>query len=101
LGHDVSFDTRFLHKDGRYRWLAWAVQGTAVSGSWYATARDITEQKELYEALQEVQQRLELAMSMSESGSWSYDVCADQLILDESAASVMDVTLDDFGGHLV
>jgi diguanylate cyclase (GGDEF)-like protein/PAS domain S-box-containing protein len=99
-GNDVSFDTRFMHKDGRYRWLAWAVQGTAVAGSWYATARDITEQKELYDALAEVQDRLQMAMSMSESGSWSYDLSADRLVLDESAAAVMSVTLDVFGGRL-
>ncbi len=100
VGSDVSFDTRFMHKDGRYRWLAWAVQGTAVSGSWYATARDITEQKELYAALEDVQERLQMAMSMSESGSWSYDLTADHLALDAIAASVMSITLDDFDGHL-
>jgi diguanylate cyclase (GGDEF)-like protein/PAS domain S-box-containing protein len=99
-GHDVSFDTRFMHRDGRYRWLAWVVQGAAVSDSWYATARDITEQRELYAALEEVQGQLRMAMSMSDSGSWSYDLPVDHLALDASAEAVMNITAGDFGGHL-
>lgn len=99
-GHDVSFDTRFMHKDGRYRWLSWVVQGAPVSDSWYATARDITEQRELYDALQEVQERLRMAMSMSESGSWGYDLTADRLTLDASAEAVMDLAPGQFGGRL-
>jgi diguanylate cyclase (GGDEF)-like protein/PAS domain S-box-containing protein len=99
-GHDVSFDTRFLHKDGRYRWLAWVVQGAELSDSWYATARDITEQRELYEALEEVQERLRMAMSMSDSGSWGYDLPGDHLTLDASAEAVMNINPGDFGGRL-
>lgn len=99
-GKDVSFDTRFMHKDGRYRWLAWVVQGAELSDSWYATARDITEQRQLYEALEEVQERLRMAMSMSDSGSWAYDLAADRLTLDASAETVLNVPPGDFGGHL-
>lgn len=99
-GEDVSFDTRFMHKDGRYRWLAWDVQGTVVAGWWYATAWDITEQKERYTALEDAEERLQLAMSLSEAGSWSYDIPADHIALDESAAIVMNIKLEDFGGRL-
>ena len=99
-GRDVSFDTRFMHKDGRYRWLAWVVQGTELSDSWYATARDITEQRELYQALEDVQERLRMAMSMSDAGSWSYDLVADRLTLDASAEAIMNITPGEFGGRL-
>jgi diguanylate cyclase (GGDEF)-like protein/PAS domain S-box-containing protein len=100
LGKDVTFDTRFMHKDGRYRWLSWVVQNSPDSDAWYATARDITEQRELYDSLKEVQERLRMAMSMSESGSWSYDLVADRLTLDASAEAVMDIAPGDFGGRL-
>jgi diguanylate cyclase (GGDEF)-like protein/PAS domain S-box-containing protein len=100
-GRDVAFDTRFMHKDGRYRWLAWVVQGAELSDARYATARDITEQHEMHEALVEVQERLRLAMSMSEAGSWGYDLVADHLTLDDSAEAVMNIAPGEFGGRLV
>jgi diguanylate cyclase (GGDEF)-like protein/PAS domain S-box-containing protein len=99
-GHDVSFDTRFMHRDGRYRWLAWVVQGAAVSDSWYATARDITEQRELQDALELSQERLLMAMSMSESGSWDYELAADRLTLDASAEKLLGLETGSFPGHL-
>jgi diguanylate cyclase (GGDEF)-like protein/PAS domain S-box-containing protein len=100
-GRDVSFDTRFMHRDGQYRWLAWVVQGAELSGAWYATARDITKQREANEVLEEVQERLRLAMSMSEAGSWGYDLVADHLTLDASAEAVMNMGPGEFGGRLV
>jgi diguanylate cyclase (GGDEF)-like protein/PAS domain S-box-containing protein len=99
-GRDVTFDTRFMHRDGRYRWLSWVVQSEPLSDSWYASARDITEQRELHDTLDEVHERLQLAMSMSESGSWSYDLPADHLTLDSAAEAVLDIAPGDFGGRL-
>jgi PAS domain S-box-containing protein len=51
-----SFETRFRHQDGSYRWLSWkAVQD---QGRIYAMARDITELKDAEEKLREVRHEL-------------------------------------------
>jgi PAS domain S-box-containing protein len=41
----LSFENRFLCKDGSYRWLAWKSQPDLPEGVRYATARDMTEHK--------------------------------------------------------
>ncbi|MEP6654493.1 MAG: diguanylate cyclase [Myxococcales bacterium] len=49
----VSFENRYRHKDGTYRWIAWRTMPDPASGSLYATARDITEQKRTEKLLQQ------------------------------------------------
>jgi PAS domain S-box-containing protein len=46
-----SFENRYLAADGSYRWLVWTATPYIKESSIYATARDITEQKHLEEAL--------------------------------------------------
>jgi PAS domain S-box-containing protein len=41
----VSFENRFLHADGSYRWLQWNATPDPERGVVYAVARDITERK--------------------------------------------------------
>lgn len=49
----VSFENRYRHKDGTYRWIAWKTMPDPDSGTLYATARDITEQKRTEKLLQQ------------------------------------------------
>jgi len=52
----VRFENRCLCKDGSYKWLDWVAVPVPELGSFYAAARDVTEQKraetELAEALE-------------------------------------------------
>ena len=49
-GEITSFENRYRHKDGSYRWLLWAA--TAMEdGRIYATARDVTERRRMEDNL--------------------------------------------------
>ena len=55
----ISFRNRYRTADGDYRWLEWNVQPDAEDRKLYATARDISAQKEAEQALQHQSLRLE------------------------------------------
>lgn len=55
----VSFRNRYRTADGQYRWLEWSVQPDAEEQRMYATARDITFQKQAEDALQNQSDLLE------------------------------------------
>jgi len=40
-----SFENRYRHKDGTYRWLRWTAQPVVEDGVAYATAKDVTQEK--------------------------------------------------------
>lgn len=48
----LSFENRFLCKDGSYRWLVWHAVPLPSEGVMYAVARDITLQREAAEELE-------------------------------------------------
>jgi PAS domain S-box-containing protein len=50
------FENRFLRNDGSYVWLAWKAVPVVEEGLIYAAARDITESKQLHEALLEIRE---------------------------------------------
>ena len=53
LGNTIDFENRYLAKDGTYHWLHWSA--TPVDGGRiYASARDVTKQKELEHQLIEL-----------------------------------------------
>jgi PAS domain S-box-containing protein len=49
----INFENRYQCKDGKYRWLSWSSQPNIEEGVTYGAARDITEQKQQAEALEE------------------------------------------------
>src|SRR3712207_7141012 len=44
-GGSVSFQNRYLHKDGSYRWISWQSRAYPEEGLIYAAATDVTERK--------------------------------------------------------
>ena len=48
----IGLENRYQCKDGSWKWLSWKAYLVAEEGLLYATARDITEQKRLKDALQ-------------------------------------------------
>ncbi|MCI0572634.1 MAG: PAS domain S-box protein [Myxococcaceae bacterium] len=40
------FECRFRHRDGSWRWLSWNVAAAPHTGVFYATGRDVTEEKQ-------------------------------------------------------
>jgi diguanylate cyclase (GGDEF)-like protein/PAS domain S-box-containing protein len=98
---EAAFENRWLHADGSVRWLAWVAKHEAGSGLWYATARDVSEYRRVQESLQEVQQRLSLALSVAQAGSWDWSVSNDRLMLDPGSEVLLGLLPNQFlGGAL-
>ncbi|MEL6908899.1 MAG: PAS domain S-box protein [Cyanobacteria bacterium J06598_4] len=70
----ISFENRYLTKDGRYRWLLWTAKPYTEEGMIYAAARDITQRKQSELALQENEARWQLALKGANDGIWDWNV---------------------------
>lgn len=55
----IYFENRYRCQDGSYRWLAWRASPGVEQQLIYASARDITESKQVETALRESQERLQ------------------------------------------
>ncbi|MDP2217506.1 MAG: PAS domain-containing protein [Methanolobus sp.] len=72
-GKEISgFVNRFRCIDGSYRWIEW--KSSPKDNLIYAAARDITDRKQAEDALKESEERLQLAMEVSEHGFWDWDM---------------------------
>ena len=74
-GVTVSFENRYRARDGTYRWLNWSAVATPERGLLYCAARDVTEQRQAAEDLQ--QHAGELAAINRELEAFSYSVSHD------------------------
>ncbi len=59
----TSFENRYRCKDGSWRWLLWTSTAVKDRGLIFATARDITERRNLEDALKFKQSQLEVALT--------------------------------------
>ncbi|AFV24250.1 PAS/PAC sensor signal transduction histidine kinase [Methanolobus psychrophilus R15] len=72
-GKEISgFVNRFRCIDGSYCWIEW--KSSPKDNLIYAAARDITDRKQAEDALKESEERLQLAMEVSEHGFWDWDM---------------------------
>jgi len=68
LGYSLNFENRYLCKDGQYRWLSWRAQYQKDEGITYATARDITAQKQAQEMIRESEAKFRSLVDQSVDG---------------------------------
>jgi PAS domain S-box-containing protein len=82
-GHDtLSFENRYRHADGSYRWLLWTSHPDPATGAIYASARDITEYRLAMDQLAAAnhalaEQAAQLEASNRELEAFSYSVSHD------------------------
>jgi PAS domain S-box-containing protein len=62
----LNLETRYRHKDGRYRWLSWVA--VPESGKLYCSARDITTEKQQAQALRTAEEALRQSHKMDAVG---------------------------------
>jgi PAS domain S-box-containing protein len=62
-GQALSFENRYLCKDGSYRWLRWNAAPHASEKVIYSVARDITETKRAEEEREELVRELQAALA--------------------------------------
>ena len=68
-GDLVSFENRYLCRDGTYRWLMWTAAAQLDDGLIYAAARDITVRRRREEELRRYAEELESARQAQEENS--------------------------------
>ena len=70
----ISFENRYVTKDGSYRWLLWTAKPYVDEGLIYAAARDISDRKQSELALKESKVRWQLALKGANDGIWDWNV---------------------------
>ncbi|HYK90767.1 MAG TPA: response regulator [Acidobacteriota bacterium] len=67
--HTVSFENRYIAKDGSYRWLLWNATPFVERGLIYAAARDFTDRKRAEEELKRFASEMEIAKQTQEENA--------------------------------
>lgn len=62
-GQALSFENRYLCRDGSYRWLRWNAAPDSARQDIYSVARDITESKQAAEEREELVRELQAALA--------------------------------------
>ncbi len=95
-------ETRILHRDGRYRDIRLYAESVMVAGNdcLVMTAHDITEQKLHDSALQESQQRLNMALEAAQMGIWDWHPSNGVLHCSARAAALHGRPLAEWNGQL-
>jgi PAS domain S-box-containing protein len=112
----ISFENRYLAKDGSYHWLLWSSRPSPEHGEMHAIARDITERKQAEAALQEWNESLEkqvaertaaleqraaeLAKSNAELEAFTYSVSHDLKEPLRTVEAFSQFVLEDYADQL-
>jgi len=73
-GETVSFENRYRCKDGSYRWLLWSARSLVDEQLIYASARDMTERKEIEESLRQSEVRSRSIIESAHDAFVSIDI---------------------------
>ena len=95
-GHRIEhYETVRVRKDGKHIDISLTVSpikgpnGKIIGAS--KIARDITERRQAFRAVEEARQRLKLALDAARLGDWSWDAETDLVTLSETAANILGV----------
>lgn len=87
----VSFENRYVCRDGSFKWLAWTAKGVPEERQIYCVARDITDRKQREDALSESEAGFRLLAEALERQTWTLREQAQILDLAYDAILVRDM----------
>ncbi|MDC1067790.1 PAS domain-containing protein [Candidatus Kapabacteria bacterium] len=90
----MSFENRYKTKSGEYRWLSWNALPIPGQGLIYAIARDVTDEKNQTEKLQQYAEELNMAQLMAKVGGWKVDLVGAKVIWSEQVKLIHEVDMD-------
>lgn len=85
----ASFENRFRHKDGSYRWISWQTIAGKDDGRIYAVGRDITATKRLSIMMEQTQ-------SAAHVGGWELDYLTHKLYWTEETYCIYGVSPEEY-----
>ena len=94
----IEFENRYRCRDGSYRWLLWMAAPFVETGTIYCVAHDITDRKETEIALQQSEQRLNLALSAADAGVWDWNMQTDETSYSNHLSTLFGMSHDAFDG---
>lgn len=93
----IGSETRYLCKDGSYKWLLWNAVSVPEHQAIYAVARDMTERKRVEEVLQESEERHRKLFDNNPHPTWVFDLETLQfLAVNAAAVSTYGYSRDEF-----
>ena len=94
----VSFENRYLCKDGSFKVLRWTSAPAALNGYLYCTARDVTESTAAERALRESEVMLREAQKIANLGSFDWDIVADKVVFSDEMFRISGIKKSNFAG---
>ena len=96
----ISFENRYVTKNGSYRWLLWTATPYLQTQTIYAAARDITERKNIESALQESQERWKLALKGANDGIWDWNLATNEVFYSQRWKEMLGYQEDEIQNNL-
>ncbi|MGG6240583.1 PAS domain S-box protein [Nodosilinea sp. AN01ver1] len=102
-GQSFEMEYRLRHREGDYRWFICRAtpnrdRQAQVTG-WIGTITDIDQQKQSALALQQSQERLELAMRAASMGSWDWNIQTGEVSWSTNLEHLFDMAAGGFDGR--
>lgn len=87
----ISFENRYLCKNGKYVVLSWNTSPDPVTGNLYCIARNMTKEKEAEQSLIDGNRLLDESQSIAKIGSWKFDLVTNDLIWSEGHYRIFEL----------
>lgn len=87
----ISFENRYLCKNGKYVILSWNTSPDPVTGNLYCIARNVTKDKEVEQSLIDGNRLLDESQSIAKIGSWKFDLVTNDLVWSKEHYNIFEL----------